>query len=93
MSKKSPKRNTPFQSCHAVEFGLQVCERSAGTSSIVVTTVYQFYEVFGKEESVLEINCSCSDCVKYSEAPFQKDNFSSHNKRIHSDKCTEYCDL
>ena len=35
----SKKRNTPLQSRHAVEFGLQICERSAGTRTTVVMTV------------------------------------------------------
>ena len=35
----SKKHNTPFQSHHAVEFSLRVCERSAGTIPNVVTTV------------------------------------------------------
>ena len=48
MSKKRPKRNTPFQSCHAVGFGLRVFERSVGASSTVVTTVCLFCKVFGK---------------------------------------------
>ena len=47
------KHNTPVQSHHAVEFSLRICERSAGTSTTVVTTVCQFCEVFGKEESVV----------------------------------------
>ena len=33
------------------------------------------------------------DCVKYFKAPFRKENFSSYNKRMHSVKWTEYCEL
>ena len=40
--------NTPFQSCHAVEFFLRICERSAGANPVVVMAVCQFCEVFGK---------------------------------------------
>ena len=53
MSKKRPERNMHFQSRHAVEFGLRICKRSAGASTIVVTTVCRFCEVFGKEEAVV----------------------------------------
>ena len=49
--------------------------------------------MFGKEEAVLEMKRSRSDRVKYLKAPFRKENSSSHNKRTHSAKCTEYCDL
>ena len=93
MSKKRPNRNTPFQSRHAVEFGLQICERDAGASSTVVKTVCRFCKVFGKEEAVVERKCRHSDCVKYFKAPFWKENFSSHNKRMHSSKWTKYCEL
>ena len=86
MSKKRPKRNTPFQSRHDVEFGLRICERSAGASTTVVTRVCQFCKVFGKEEAVVGSKHSCSECVKYFKAPFRKENFSSHNKRMHSAK-------
>ena len=46
----SKKRNTPFQSHHAVEFGLWICKRSAGVITNAVTTVCQLCKVFGKEE-------------------------------------------
>ena len=46
----SKKRNMPLQSHHAVEFGLPVCERSAGASPNVVTVIFRFCEVFGKDE-------------------------------------------
>ena len=41
----------------------------------------------------MERKCSRSDRVKYFKAPFRKENFSSHNKRMHSAKWTEYCEL
>ena len=93
MSKKRPKRNTPFQSRHADEFGLRICERSTGASSTVVTTVCRFCEVFVKEEEVVERKRSRSDRVKYFKLPFWKENFSLHNKRMHSAKWTDYCEL
>ena len=93
MSKKRPKRNTPFQSRHALEFGLRISKRSAGASSTVVTVVCRFCEVFGKEESAEERKRSRLDRVKYFKSPFRKDNFSSHIQRMHSSKWTEYCEL
>ena len=42
------KRNTPFQSHHDVEFGLQICERCTGTIPMVVTGIYWYCAVFGK---------------------------------------------
>ena len=89
----SKKRNTPFQSHHAVEFGLRICERSAGASPAVITTVCRFCEVFGKEEAVVGRKRSRSDRIKYFKAPFRKENYSSHNKRMHIAKWTEYCEL
>ena len=89
----SKKRNTPFQSHHDVEFGLQICERSAGASTTVITTVFRFYDVFGKEETVVGRKRSRLDRVKYFKAPFRKENYSLPNKRMHSAKWNEYCDL
>ena len=34
------KRKTPFQSHHVVEFGMRICERSAGTSPVVVKLIF-----------------------------------------------------
>ena len=82
----SKKRDTPLQIRHAVEFGLRICKRSAGASTTVVTKVCQFYEVFRKEEAVVGSKRSRSDHVKYYKAKFHKENFSSHNKRMHSAK-------
>ena len=93
MSKKHPKRNTPFQSLHALEFGLRISERSAGAISTVVTVVCRLCKVFGKEEALKERKRSHSDRVKYFKAPFWKYNFSSHIQRMHSSKWTEYCEL
>ena len=49
--------------------------------------------MFVKEEAVVERNRSSSDFVKYFKAPFWRDNLSPHNKRMHSGKWTEYCEL
>ena len=78
------KRNTPFQIHHAVEFGLQICERSAGASITVVTTVCQFCKVAIKEEAVVGRKRSFLDRVNYFKAPFRKDKYSSNNRRMHS---------
>ena len=93
MSKKRPKRNTPFRSCHDVELGPRICERSAGASSTVATKFCQFCEVFEKEEAVVESKRSSLDRAKYFKALFWRENFSSHNKPMHSSKWTKYCDL
>ena len=76
MSKKHPKRNTPFQSLHALEFGLRISERSAGASSTVATKFCQFCEVFEKEEAVVESKRSHLDRAKYFKALFRKENSS-----------------
>ena len=87
------KCDTSFQSHHAVELSLQICKRSAGSSTTVVTTVCQFYEVIGKEEAVVGRKRSRSDRFKDFKATFYKENYSSHNRRMHSAKFTEYCEL
>lgn len=88
------KRNTPFQSNHTLEFGLRICERSTGASTAVVATACRFCEVFGKEEAVeVGRKRNRSDRVKHFKAPFRKENYSSHHKRMHSAKWTEYCGL
>ena len=46
-------RSTPFQSHHAVEFSLCICESSAGNIPMVVTLVCQFFPVLGKEEAAV----------------------------------------
>ena len=68
------KHNTPFQSHHSVEFGLQICERSTGTTPTVVMKVGRFCELFRKKEAVVGSRCSCLDHFKYSNAPFLKEN-------------------
>ena len=90
----SKKRKTPFQSYHAAEFGLRVCERAAGESTAVVAVACRFCEVFGKEEATaVGRKRSRSDRVKYFKAPFRKENYSAHNERMHSAKWAQYCDL
>ena len=89
----SKKRNTPFRSHHYVEFGLQVCERSTGARPNVVTPVCRFCEVFGNEEAVVGRKRSRLDRAKYFKAPFCKEKYYSHNKRVHIAKQTEYCEL
>ena len=66
------KRNAPFQIYHDIELGLRICELSAGANTTVVTTVFRFCEVFGKEEAVVRRKRSRSDRVKYFKAPFCK---------------------
>ena len=41
----------------------------------------------------MERKRSCSDRIKYFKAFFRKENFSLHNKRVHSAKWTKYCEL
>ena len=93
MSKKRPKRNTPFQSFHALDFVLRIIKSITGARSTVVTVVCRFCEVFGKDEAVEERKRSRSDCVKYFKASFRKENFSLHIQRMHSSKWTGYCKL
>eukprot|EP00171_Calliarthron_tuberculosum_P007728 IDg7728t1 len=68
-------------------------ERDASASTAVVTTVWRFCEVFGKEEAIVERERSRSNRVKYFKALFRKQNYSSRNKRMHSAKQAEYFEL
>ena len=68
----SKKHNAPFQSCRSFEFGLRICERSAGASTTVVMTVFRFCDMFGKEEAVVGNKRSRLDRVKYFKATFWK---------------------
>ena len=42
------KRNLPLQCHHAVEFGMWICECSAGAIPVAVTEICQLCEVFIK---------------------------------------------
>ena len=41
----------------------------------------------------MEMKRSRLDRIKYFKLPLWKENFYLHNKRMHSSKWTEYCDL
>lgn len=47
---KKKKSNTPLQSYNSAKFGLQICERAAGDSTVVITVASQFFKLFGKDE-------------------------------------------
>jgi hypothetical protein len=87
------KRDTPFQAHHVDEFGLRICERAFGNSTAVATTACRFCEVFGKEESEVGMKRGRSERVKYFKAPFHKENYSSHHRRIHISQWAEYREL
>jgi hypothetical protein len=87
------KRDTPFRAHHVDEFGLRICERAVGNSTAVVTTSGRFFEVFGKDESEVENKRGRSERVKYYKAPFRKENYSSHHRRMHSTQWAEYLEL
>jgi hypothetical protein len=87
------KRDTPFQAHHVDEFGLRICERAFGNSTAVATTARLFCEVFGKEESELGMKRGRSERVKDFKAPFRKENYSSHRRRMRSTQWAEYREL
>jgi hypothetical protein len=87
------KRDTPFQAHHVDKFGRRICERAVGNSTAVATTAGRFCEVFGKEESEVGMKHGRSERVKYFKAPFRKENYSSHNRRMHSTQWAEYRQL
>jgi hypothetical protein len=87
------KRDSPFQAHHVDEFGLRICERAVGNRTAVATTACQFCEVFGKEESEVGMKRGRSELVKYFKAPYFKDNYSSHHRRMHSTQWAEYREL
>jgi hypothetical protein len=87
------KRDSPFQAHHVDEFGLRICERAVGNSTAVETTACRFCEVFGKEESEVGMKRGRSELVKYFKAPFCKENYSSHHRRMHSTQWAEYREL
>jgi hypothetical protein len=49
--------------------------------------------VFGKEESEVGLKRGRSERVKYFKAPFRKENYSSHHRRMHSTQWAEYREL
>ena len=75
--------NMTFQWHHAVEFVLQMLERSAGAIPVVVMAVCWLYEVFGKEEELVGSKRSHLDRVKYFNEPFHKKNYYLHDTGIH----------
>jgi hypothetical protein len=87
------KRDTPFQARHVDEFGLRICERAVGNSTVFATKACRFCEVFGREESEVVMKRGRSERVKYFKAPFRKGNYSSHHRRMHSTYWAEYREL
>jgi hypothetical protein len=87
------KRDKPFQAYHVDEFGLRICERAVGNSTAVETTACRFCEVFGKEETEVGMKRGRSERVKYFKAPFRKENYSSHHRRMHSTQWAEHREL
>jgi hypothetical protein len=87
------KRDTPLQAHHVDEFGLRICERAVGNSTAVITTACRFCEVFGKKESEVGMKRGRSERVKYFKAPFRKENYSSHHRRMHSTQWAERREL
>jgi hypothetical protein len=81
------------QAHHVDEFGLRICERAVGNSTAVATTACRFCEVFGKEESEVGMKRGRSERVKYFKAPFRKENYSSHHRRMRSAQWAEYREL
>eukprot|EP00171_Calliarthron_tuberculosum_P001131 IDg1131t1 len=77
------KRNTPFQTHHAAEFGLRICQHAAGDSTAVIAVACRFCEVFGKGEPAVGMKRSRSQGVKFFQLPFRKENYSSHHTRMH----------
>jgi hypothetical protein len=86
-------RDALFQAHHVDEFGLWICERAVGNSTAIATMVCRSCEVFGKEESEVGMKRGRSERVKYVKAPFRKENYSSHHRRIHSTQWAEYREL
>jgi hypothetical protein len=78
------KRDALFQAHHVDEFGLRICERAVGNRTAVPTMACRSCEVFGKEESDVGMKRGVSERVKYSKAPFRKETYSSHHRRMHS---------
>jgi hypothetical protein len=87
------KRDTPFHAHHIDEFGLRTCERAVGNRTAVGTAACRFCEVFGKEESEVGMKRGRSERVKYFKAPFRKENYSSHHRRMHSTQWAEFREL
>jgi hypothetical protein len=67
--------------------------RAVGNSTAVTTTACRFCEVFGKEKSKVGMKRGRSERVKYYKAPFRKENYSSHHRRMHSTQWVEYREL
>jgi hypothetical protein len=67
--------------------------RAVGNSTAIATTACRFCEVFGKEESEVGMKRGRSERVKYFKAPFRKENYSSHHRRMHNTQWAEYHEL
>jgi hypothetical protein len=70
-----------------------VSNSTAVATTAVATTGGRFCEVFGKEESEVGMKRGRSERVKYFKAPFRKENYSSHHRRMRSTQRAEYREL
>ena len=91
--KFSKKYDTPFHSLCVIESGLWITERKNSTRFTVITVACRLFGVFGKEESTVVSNLSCSDRIKYFKALFCWDKYTFHNKHVYLTNWYKYCEL
>ena len=82
------KRETPFQSQHEIEFGLQVVQRHPKLST-VVSVRCQFCRYFGKEEKA-GAKRARTQIEKCFTAPFRPELYRSHVTGQHPEKWAQY---
>ena len=88
--KKCP-RQTPFQTSHAVNFGLRVS--LLGLDGKVDTVVCRFCSTFGRDESMEGRKRKRTDHFQSWTAPFRPECYRKHHKAQHPNEWAEYSKL
>jgi hypothetical protein len=78
-------RKTPFQTKHALQYGLSITARDPGSSEVVVVRC-QFCVCFGCEV----ISKKSSTTWTFEGPPFQTDNYTQHLRLNHKTRWEEY---
>ena len=85
---KTPKRATPFQARHLIEFGLEVAKKHPNTGVINAMSC-KFCIFFGHKEKVGSKRKATSN-VKHFLHPFWKECYCSHLLRANPNKWSKY---
>lgn len=87
----APKRSTPFNTAHALQFGVKICERNAATKAVVSASCL-FCVHFGREAKIGSKRKRTVN-VMYFKKPFRADMYRRHMISQHPQRWKEYSEL